>query len=280
MMVRVALLALIACGLAGFGTIFWMVMPHGEEAVAAAAPVRQVEKIKVLVAAKSLVSGGLLKPEEITMHEVDADKLPGGYLADDAQLRHSLVGGMVRRAMAAGEVMSGADVVRPADHGFLSAVLRPGYRAVTVAVDALSGAAGLVWPGDRVDLILTQQLDDQGLAPGRKIAAETVLRNVRVIAIDQQATPGAGATAADATPARTITLEVSSADGEEVQVATKLGKLSLAVRSAESGPSDDRGGTTWAGDVSSALNSRAAAKPQPTTMHVFTGGGEGKEFKF
>jgi pilus assembly protein CpaB len=277
-MIRVALLALIACGLAGFGTIVWMVMPHGQDAaVAATVP---VDKIKVIAAARALRPGVLLKNDDTTIREVDQDKLPEGYLAagDDQNNRRSLLGGMVRRAMVSGDIMVVDDVLKPGDHGFLAAVLRPGYRAVTVAVDAVSGAAGLIWPGDRVDLILTQQLDGDATSPAKKIAAETVLRDVRVIAIDQQMVQNVSGTI-DGAPARTVTLEVSSASGEQVQVATKLGKLSLAVRSAEHGPSEDSDGTTWAGDVSSALNAQRA-KPIANTMKVYGGPAEGKEFKF
>ena len=76
--------------------------------------------------------------------------------------------------------------------------------------------------------------------PGRKFAAETVQRDIRVIAIDQQLVQGANGSM-DSLPARTITLEVSSAMAEQVQVATRLGRLSLAVRSAEHGPERGQG---------------------------------------
>jgi len=276
MIIRVALLALIACGLAGFGMIMWMVMPRGDVAVAAVAP---VEKMKVVVIAKGLRPGALLKSDDIAVRDVEHDKLPEGVImADDANVRRNLVGAMARRAMVTGDIVAEADILRPGDHGFLSAVLRPGFRAVTIAVDVLSGAAGLIWPGDRVDLILTQTMDENsGFAAARRIAAETVLRDVRVIAIDQQVVQGA--ISVDNLPARTITLEVSSASAEQVQIATKLGKLSLAVRSAESGPSDNKDGTTWAGDVSGALNAHGA-RPVSTTVKVFQGSGDGKEFKF
>jgi pilus assembly protein CpaB len=275
MIVRFALLALIACGLAGFGTIIWMVSPHGETA-AASASVQTATKVKVLIAARPLRAGSLLKADDIGAREVEEDKLPEGYVLDDVAVRRSLVGGMIRRSMVSGDIIAGSEVLRPGDHGFLAAVLRPGFRAVTVAVDAVSGAAGLIWPGDRVDLILTQQMDEQGA--GRKIAAETVLRDVRVIAIDQQLTSGASGMT-DSTPARTITIEVSSSSAEQVQVATKLGRLSLAVRSAEHGPSEDKEGTTWASDVSSALGN-IVAKPAVNTLRIFTGANDGKEFKF
>ena len=275
MILRVALLGLIACGLAGFGTIVWMVMPHGDSAVAASIP---VNKLKVLVASRALRPGALLKFDDIVARDVDEDKLPTGFIADETNARRLLIGGMIRKNMVSGDVVAGSDVLRPGDHGFLAAVLRPGFRAVTVAVDAVSGTAGLIWPGDRVDLILTQQIDDQGTTPGRKIAAETVQRDVRVIAIDAQLVQGANGNV-DSLPARTITLEVSSASAEQVQVATRLGRLSLSVRSAEHGPSEEKEGTTWAGDVSSALGN-APVKPTVNTMRVFGGAGETREFKF
>ena len=184
MILRVALLGLIACGLAGFGTIVWMVMPHNDAAVVASAP---ANKIRVLVAAKLLKAGSLLKTDDLVIREVDEDKLAEGYLTDEPGVRRGVMGSMVRRAFSPGDVVTTAEILRPGDHGFLSAVLRPGFRAVTVAVDAISGTAGLIWPGDHVDLILTQQMDDQvANTPGRRIAAETVQRDVRVIAIDQQ----------------------------------------------------------------------------------------------
>ncbi len=277
MIIRIALLALIASGLAGFGTIIWMVMPHNDTVAAAVA--NPIERARVVVAAKPMRPGALMKAEDMAVREIEVDKLPEGFIqADDANVRRNLVGAMTRRAMAVGDAFANGDLLRPGDHGFLSAVLRPGYRAVTIAVDAVSGAAGLIWPGDRVDLILTQTMDEGGTSAAKRIAAETVLRDVRVIAIDQQMVQGASGVM-DNSPARTITLEVSSASGEQVQIATKLGKLSLAVRSAESGPSDDKDGTTWAGDVSNALNSRAP-RPVVSSVKVFTGAGEGKEFKF
>ena len=278
-MIRVALLALIACGLAGFGTIVWMVMPHGQETVVA--PVTPVDRVKVIVSARALRAGSLLKDEDTAVQDVDQDKLPVGYIpaGPDNGVRRSLMGGMVRRGTSEGDVLRNEDVLKPGDHGFLAAVLRPGYRAVTVAVDAVSGAAGLIWPGDRVDLILTQTLEEKDApAAAKRIAAETVLRDVRVIAIDQQVVQTATGVAESA-PARTVTLEVSSASAEQIQVATKLGRLSLALRSAERGPSEDSEGTTWAGDVSSALNSQIA-RPVANSIKVYGGPGDSKEFKF
>ena len=159
--------------------------------------------------------------------------------------------------------------------------LGPNMRAVSVGVDAITGSADLIWPGDRVDLILTQAIGDATLPIGRRIAAETVLSDVRVIAIDQQLMQGV---APDGTKgeARTVTMEVTSAQAERVSVATRIGRLSLAVRSADRtlaampvvAPQ-----TTWASDVSPALGTDVA-KGARSELHVFQGSGEGKEFRF
>jgi len=171
-------------------------------------------------------------------------------------------------------------VLRSADHGFLSAALTPGTRAVTVAVDIVSGTAGLIWPGDRVDLILTQALDDATQAPGRRVVAETVMRDVRVIAIDQQLAQTTTGKVGEASLARTVTLEVSAEHAEYVQVATRLGKLSLVIRSAVPGPvADTRATGTYGGDVSHALVTQAP-HPVNNSIKVFPGTGDGREFKF
>ena len=278
-MIRALMLLFIALGVAGFGVIAWLVMP-GEAAVASAVP--PVTKMTVLVASRQLRPGLLLKPEDVTARDVPEEKLSVGYVLDQADNKRSLVGGMVMRNLSPGDVLRlPVDVLRPTDHGFLSAVLTPGTRAVTVPVDILSGTAGLIWPGDRVDLILTQTLDDTNAAPGRRVVAETMLWNVRVIAIDQQLAQGATGNIGEAPPARTVTLETSSEHAEKVQVATRLGRLSLVVRSADAGTAvDTRAGPTYGGDVSGALVSKTPRAPTASTIKVFPGAGEGREFKF
>ena len=236
----------------------------------------------VIVAARPLRPGTLLKPEDLMPKEVEEDRLSIGHVLDQADAKRALVGGMVLKNLLPGDVIRlPADVLRPADHGFLAAVLTPGTRAVSVAVDLTSGASGLIWPGDFVDLILTQTLDGPDLAAGKRVVAETVMRNVRVIAIDQQLTLGITGANGEAAPARTVTIEVSSEHAEHVQVATKLGRLSLAVRSSETGPEVvRRSGGTYAADVSNALPAQTSKPPVVGSMKVYGGVGDGREFKF
>ena len=280
MILRVLLFCLILCGLAGFGTIAWLMIPQGSApaAAAAAAP----HKVAVLTVTQSLRPGMLLKPEDLESSDVEQDRLPAGYVLSVPDARRGLVGGLVRRPLSSGDVLRlPGDALRPADHGFLAAVLSPGTRAVTVGVDMISGAAGLIWPGDRVDLILTQSIDDQNVAPGRRVAAETVLRDVRVIAIDQQIAEGGTQNVGDTgNIAKTVTLEVTPNKAEFVQVAAKLGHLSLTLRAAEAGPVDTSAPVTvWGSDVSSALPAEPP-RTVPGSMHVFQGSGDPKEFKF
>lgn len=277
MILRVAMLLLVASGLLGFGLIAWVSTRHPASAEAA----RHAAPAVVLVAAHALQPGALLKPDDLAGNKLDQADLPPGASADSPANRRDLVGAMVRRTLAVGDVIRPRDVMRPGDHGFLAAVLSPGMRAVTVGVDVVSGTAGLIWPGDRVDVILTETIADRAAPPGRQVAAETVMADVRVIAIDQRLVEGATPDDPAGKGARTVTLEVTAAQAERVAVATRLGHLSLSVRAAEAGPPgvSHRAATTWAGDVSPALASQATHQA-PDVVRVFQGAGDGKEFHF
>lgn len=284
MLIRLAFFGLMALGLAGFGTVAWIATrpeppPPSQVAV--------VPKVRVLTAAHAIHAGALLKPDDLSFVEVVKGKQAADSTIDTPDARASILGAMVRRTMAAKEEIHNADLLRPGDRGFLAAVLRPGSRAVTVAVDAVTGSAGLIWPGDHVDLILTQSLLGDGLPVGRRVAAETVLSDVRVIAIDQQLVQGGEATPREA-QARTVTLELNAEEAERVSVAVRLGRLSLAVRSATAAAADSSGhvpetppATTWADDVSPALRGGKMSAPAPTnSIRVYQGAADGKEYRF
>ena len=291
MLLRFAVFGLMALGLGGFGLVAWLATrspPTTHSAMQEGAP--PAAQRTILVAASALSGGTLLKPENFVARELPAP--PVGALDDSPTIRSELTGAMLRHSLVTGEPVLQADVMRPGDHGFLAAVLGVGMRAASVGVDSVSGSAGLIWPGDKVDLILTQSLDDPSLPMGRRVAAETVLSNVRVIAIDQMLARGVepGGTAAGANASRTVTLEVTSSQAERVAVATRLGRLSLAVRSAETSTTkfgDEAAEqpavqTTWGGDVSPALGRPApSSSDAPTvTVHLFQGQADVKEFKF
>jgi pilus assembly protein CpaB len=190
---------------------------------------------------------------------------------------------MIRRPLLTGEVLRDADVMTTRDHGFLAAVIRPGMRAISIGVDAVSGTAGLIWPGDRVDVILLQSIEDPSLPLGRRVAAETVLTNARVVAIDKQLVQGAVPGASDAPVARTVTLEVTAGEAERVSVAGRIGHLSLTVRAADANAGQlvvaARQPPVFASDVSHALVGQQK-RPKVNTIKVFPGAGKSEEFKF
>lgn len=280
MIMRILLSGMMLLGLAGFGTI--AVVTLGASHRSAASAPAPVARVAVISAARQISAGMLLKPDDMAALEVPREVVPKDSVLDSPASRGDLVGAMVRRPVAAGAAFASGDLLRPGDHGFLAAVLRPGKFAATVAVDAVSGSAGLIWPGDAVDLILTQEIAVANLPPGRRVAAETVLHNVRVIAIDQHLAGGPTPDAPGGKSNSTVTLEVSAAGAEKVQVAASIGRLSLVVRATDPGLEAHEQpllGPTWAGDVSPALG--GSAQPAgPNVVRVFMGAGDSKEFRF
>jgi pilus assembly protein CpaB len=278
MIIRLAFFALMALGLLGFGTVAWLATrpPPPDPAVVVASA-----KLNVLAMTQAIRPGNLLKPEDLTTKEVTRAQAGDDAMPDTPDTRRSLVGAMVRSTLGAGDLVRSDDVMHPGDHGFLAAVLDPGMRAVSVSVDLVTGAAGLIWPGDRVDVILTQTMNDNAIPIGRRVAAETILNDVRVIAIDQQLVQGAAPDAA-ARNARTVTLEVLPSGAERISVAGRVGRLSLAVRSIGGAPRSGPAGqpiTTWASDVSPALGVDVA-RGSRSTIRVFHGSADGKEYGF
>lgn len=282
MVLRIAFFFMMALGLIGFGTVAWLSTrpPAGPKTAEVAKPTTMT----VLTAARAVHAGVLLKPEDIGTKVIPVDDPAAATALHDApDARGLLVGSMVRRSLSAGDLLRDADLMRPGDHGFLAAVLEPGMRAMTLAVDNTTGSAGLIWPGDRVDLILTQSIQDTSLPLGRRVAAETVLSNARVIAIDQQIIQGAAPTNSDSSQ-RTVTLEVTEQAAQRISVAIRLGRLSLSVRSAErsqvAAEASSTPQMTWAADVSPALGSAAAPATTDNIVRIFQGAGDVKEFKY
>jgi pilus assembly protein CpaB len=286
MATRIALFLLIALGLSGIGaTLLIGLGSHPAPMQAAVAPV-EVPKTPLLVASRVVRAGTLLLPDDVTSKPVMAGDVPAGAWIDSLDTRAAIQGAMVRHQMEPGQAILHDDVVRPGERGFLAAVLSPGTRAATIGVDAVSGTAGLIWPGDRVDVILTQKIDDANTPIARRVVGETVLRDVRVIAVDQHMTEGVapnnGITAVNAS-SRTVTIEVAAGESEKIAVAATLGHLALVIRSATEldqqvvadGPTEHPAGAeagdkvVWSSDVSAAF--RSSPRNPELTIHLFTG---------
>ena len=215
----------------------------------------------VLVAARTIALGTLLRKEDIAWKDVMPGEVRPGYLMRGQVSEAEFLGAISRRNFAQDEPLIASEFVKPGDRQFLAAVLKPGSRAISIFVDAAQSAAGMALPGDRVDVILTQSFGEQATDPGRKTVSETMLRDVRVIAIDQSLTPSTNVAAAISTEARipkTVTLELLERQAEALMVAAQLGKFQLAVlpleRVAVEHPEEQtESGPVWASDVSPAL---------------------------
>jgi pilus assembly protein CpaB len=287
MFIRIFLVLLVGLGLLGLVGAFLL----SQQQPPPPAPVVNVPPppIRVLVASRTVRAGALIVPEDLEAAATSEDKIVPGSLRDTQANRMKLRGAMLRRSLAQGEAFMPGDFLSPGDRGFLAAVLEPGMRAVSVGVDAVTGTAGLIWPGDRVDLLLTQSLEDQTLPTDHRVAGETVMEDVRVIAVDQQLVQGAqgGANGQPQAPGnRTITLEVSPVDAERVEVAARLGKLSLSVHPAqqvvvapgEPAVTPEPPAPVFAGDVSAALRTRGGKVNG--AVKVYRGASDAVEYKF
>lgn len=280
-MLRAALFILMAVGVIGLGAVAWLSINPPPPPPP---PVVPIKKINILAAANTLTAGSLMKPDDVESKEVPEAEKPTGARLDTPQARAELFGAMVRQTLLAHQVILSGDVMRPGDHGFLAAVLSPGKRAISVGVDIVSGTAGLIWPGDHVDLILTQELGAGGDAnPSKRVAGETVLTDVRVIAIDQQLVQGTstGSPNAASAQSRTVTLEVSPDDAERVAVASRLGHLSLSVRPVDALPAPEGRSkkVTFGGDVSKALGGDTTAQGAGNSLKV-SSPSQDKEYHF
>ena len=238
-------LAVIISGLTVFFVQQWL---HRELAnrpmggVADAAPVRPL--VHVLVAKSDIPLGTLLTADLLRWQEWPRDSVDAAYVLQDNAKLDDFVGAVVRSHLASGEPITAERVVHSGDRGFMSAVLDPGTRAVTVNVTASTGMAGFVLPGDRIDLLLTMVVQSGNKdAPARHMS-ETVLTDLKVLAMDQHVSDDKK----DVTPPKTATLEVTPKQAELVAVASELGLLSLSLRSlADDGDSAAPGNAvpTW-----------------------------------
>ncbi len=136
--------------------------PQQVARVEAPPTVAPAPKIRMLVAARPLSIGTLLKDDDMREVEIGGEAVPEGAFIGGAESLAELRGALLRRFIDPNQPIIRTDVLRPRDRGFLAAVLRPGTRAISIGVDVVTGASGLIWPGDEVDLILTQNLQQQG----------------------------------------------------------------------------------------------------------------------
>jgi len=218
-----ALIIAIPTALAGMG----MMRGSGSPQAAAAAKVEMGSK--VLVAQRALPVGTIITADAIGFKAWPKEMVQDAYFVEGEADMQKMLGTVVRNPITAGEPITQGSLVAPGDRGFLAAALGPGMRAVTIPVSARTGVAGFVFPGDHIDLVLTQTVKGTEQQPLK--ASETIIRNLRVLATDQSATQEQVEGKTKVKAFSTVTVEVTPKIAEKIAVAQTIGTLSLSLRS-------------------------------------------------
>ena len=206
----------------------------------------------ILVADRNLSAGTILKPNDFSFKPWPLEAVNTNYKTkENTPAFENLAGALVRKDITAGEPITNAALTNPGDQGFLAGVLRPGTKAVSIAVSDTTGVAGFIFPGDYIDLILVQTLSQKSISaasspsPTEERISQTIARNIRVVArgfsIDKpwikpvlskddrekqdQGSGGAPAPVLSQNPG-TLTLEVTPNVAEMLLLANETGKVS------------------------------------------------------
>jgi pilus assembly protein CpaB len=194
--------------------------------VAVAAPA--VTGPEILVATRTLPVGTIIGPDSFKYQPWPKEMIDGAYYKKGESDINALAGTVVRTVVTAGQPVTQGALVKPGDRGFLAAALGPGMRAVTLSVNEQKGVAGFIFPGDRVDVVLTQSVSGDG---GSLNAAETIVRNVRVLATNQRTVAEDEKGERKVEVFQTVTVETTPRLAEKLAVAQQIGDLSLSLRS-------------------------------------------------
>jgi pilus assembly protein CpaB len=191
------------------------------------APVAKVDMTDVLVAKADIAIGQSVTPAELQWQEWPASAAGPTYIRKSAMpdALEKFNGAIARQPFVTGEPINEAKLVRAQGSGFMAAILPPGKRAISTEISAETGAGGFILPNDRVDVILTRREKDEH---GDHFVSETILTNIRVLAIDQTIAEKNGQ---KVVVGKTATLELTPAQAETLALSRQQGTMSLALRS-------------------------------------------------
>ena len=206
----------------------------------APAPAAQIDTVEILVARNDIGMGHVVSLNDIQWQIWPTAAASPNFLrkSDRPDAIQQLTGAIARTPLVAGEPVREAKLIKADGSGFMAAILPSGMRAISTDITPETGAGGFILPNDHVDVILSRrdrEAEKQGA--GDVVIAETILTNVRVLAIDQTVEEKNGQRVV---VGKTATLELSPTQSEQLAVSRQLGTLTLALRSLI----DARGGTT------------------------------------
>ena len=268
MRIGILALALVAAGLAAF---LARSLVSDEKPQLAAPQVIEQPMAEVLVAKSNLTLGQRVGKGDLIWQPWPEDAVSASYVTRDVQPNAlDVFGGAIARSpVLAGEPVTSGKLVSFENAGFMSALLSPGMRAVSTRISPETGAGGFILPNDRVDVIMTMRLrsadaDEGGSAGGYR--SETILRNVRVLAIDQTFKEVEGE---QVVVGKTATLEMLPDQAEDFALAAAQGELALALR-----PLADSGQTDQVPTSASAEQPRSTSNRQGASVRILRYGAE------
>lgn len=203
--------------------------PAAPQATAAAIPQQALDGPQVLVATKALPVGTIIEADSFRFQPWPKDLIETAYYLQGKADPQTLQGAVVRNAITAGQPVTQGALIKPGERGFLAAALGPGMRAVTVPVNMQSSVAGFIFPGDRVDVLVTQTVSGEDPANPLRVS-ETIVRNLRVLATDQRTNALDDTGKPDVRIFTNVTLEVTPRIAEKIAVSQTMGQISLTLR--------------------------------------------------
>jgi pilus assembly protein CpaB len=236
---NIARVVVLTIALSAGGVAAYLARGTEEKSRPAEQPVAQLPTAEVLVAKSEIALGQVVKPEDLQWQVWPAATAGGNVInrAGKADAITEIAGSIARAPFIAGEPIREQKLVKANGSGFMAAILPTGMRAISTEISPETGAGGFILPNDRVDVILSHR--ERNLVTNEMGASETILTNVRVLAIDQTVEEKDGQ---KVVVGKTATLELTPGQAETLAMARQLGTLALALRSitdADSKPSAD-----------------------------------------
>jgi len=213
----------------------------GRKAIKEVVEVNKVPMVQVLIASKDLAMGEKLIDSTINWRDWPKANLGDTMITKDSKpdALDTLKEARARLPIFAGEPIVERKLVLPGQSGFMSSILPKGMRAISVAISERSAVSGFILPNDRVDVILTRKVDNPDNQGGKVVHSETVLSNVKVLAINQTYRQETNQDKVTVTEGKTAVLELDPRQSEVITMVESAGELSLALRSIAEG--GDRG---------------------------------------
>jgi pilus assembly protein CpaB len=228
---KAARLVVLGVAVAAGGIAAFLAASNKESAPPPPPQAAPLETVDVLVAKSDLTRGQVIEAGDMGWQTWPAAAANSSFIKKSEQPNalDQFVGAIVRVGMVAGDPIRGPYVVMAKGSGFMAAVLPQGMRAAAIDISPESSAGGFILPDDRVDIVLTRRDKAAEKATGvEKFVSDTVLRNVRVLAIDQTIDDKGGI---KTVLGKTATLELTEPQAETLTLSHQLGTISLTLRS-------------------------------------------------